>query len=62
MTDKTNFSYLALFQPLGVLGNDKMVNAIADVAVHKGCEVIYRVVDAVVGDASLRIVVGAYFG
>ena len=39
-----------------------MVDAVLDVSVHKGGEIINGVVDAVVGDASLRIVVGAYLG
>ena len=39
-----------------------MVNAVLDVAIHKSCEVVDGVVDAVVGNATLRVVVSAYFG
>ena len=39
-----------------------MVDAVLDVSVHEGGEIVDGVVDAVVRDASLRIVVGAYLG
>ena len=39
-----------------------MVDAVLDVAVHEGRQVVDRVVDAVVGDAPLRVVVGADLG
>ena len=39
-----------------------MVDDVLYVAVHEGSEIIYCVTDTVVGDASLRIVVGAYLG
>ena len=36
-----------------------MVDAILNVAVHESLEIVDGVVDAMVGDASLRIIVGA---
>ena len=39
-----------------------MIDAVLNITVHKGGEVIDGIVDAVVGDTSLRIVVGAYLG
>ena len=36
-----------------------MVDTVLDVAIHECSEIIYGVVDAMVGDASLRIVVGS---
>ena len=45
-----------------ILGHDQVVDAVLDVAVHEGREVVDRVVDAVVGDAPLRVVVGADLG
>lgn len=48
-----------LFQPLGVLSDGEVVDAVLYVAVHECREVVDGVVDAVVGDATLRVVVGA---
>ena len=53
---------LALLQTRGVLGHDQMIDAVLNIAVHEGREVVDGVVDAVVGDASLGIVVGTYLG
>ena len=39
-----------------------MVDAVLDIAVHEGGKIIDGVVDAMVGDASLRIVVCANLG
>ena len=39
-----------------------MVDAVLNVAVHEGCQVVDGIVDAMVGDTSLRIVVRADFG
>ena len=39
-----------------------MVDAILNVSVHKCRQIIDGVTDAVVGDATLRVVVGADFG
>ena len=47
---------------LSVLSDDEVVDDILDVTVHEGGEVVDGVVDAVVSDASLRIVVGADLG
>ena len=55
-------SEFALLQPFCILGYHELVDAVLDIAVHEGREVIDGVVDAVVGDTSLRIVVGAYLG
>ena len=41
----------ALLEALGVFRYDQMVDAVLDVAVHEGRQVVDRVVDAVVGDA-----------
>lgn len=38
-----------------------MVNAVLNVAIHKGGQIVNGIVDAVVGDTSLRIIVGTYF-
>ena len=55
-------SQLGLFQALGILGHDKMVDAVLYLSVHEGWQIIYGVAYAMVGDASLRIIVGANFG
>lgn len=52
----------ALLEALGVFRYDQMVDAVLDVAVHEGRQVVDRVVDAVVGDAPLRVVVGTDLG
>lgn len=49
------------FELLGVLGELEGFDEVLDVAVHEGGEVVHRVADAVVGDAALGVVVGAYF-
>ena len=51
------FLQLAFLQALGVLRHDQVVDHVLYVAVHEGREVVDRIVDAVVGDTSLRIVV-----
>ena len=38
-----------------------MVNAVLNVPIHKGGQIVNGIVDAVVGDTSLRIIVGTYF-
>ena len=52
-------SQLLLLQTLRILGNDKVVDAVLNIAIHKRRQVVDRVVYAVVGDSTLRIVVGA---
>ena len=39
-----------------------MVDAVLDIAVHEGGKIVDRVVDAMIGDTSLREVVGADLG
>ena len=51
-----------LFQSLSVLRYDQVVDHVLNVTVHEGREVVDRIVDAVVGDTSLRVVVGADLG
>ena len=48
-------------QFLGVFSDYELVYHVLDIAVDKGLKIIYGIVDAVVGDAPLRIVVGADF-
>ena len=55
-------SQLGLLQSLGILGHDKMVDAVLYLSVHEGRQIIDGVAYAMVGDASLRIVVGTYLG
>ena len=55
-------SELRFLEAFGVLGYDEVVDAVLYVAVHKGGKVVDGVVDAMVSDAPLRIVVGAYLG
>mgnify|MGYP007026104471 CR=1 FL=1 len=50
----------ALFQSFCIFRHNQVVDAVLDVSVHEGGEIVDGVVDAVVRDASLRIVVGAY--
>ena len=51
-----------LFELLGILSDNEVIDAVLDIAVHKGGQVVDCVADAVVGNASLRIVVGTDFG
>ena len=53
---------LALLDTFSVFGNREAVNAVLNVAVHEGGEVVNGVIDAVVGDATLGKVVGANLG
>ena len=46
----------------GVFGHDEVVDTVLDVTVDKGLKIIDSVVDAMIGDASLRIIIGAYLG
>ena len=55
----SEFGFLEAF---GVFGNDEVVDAVLNVAVHEGGEVVDGVVYAVVCDSPLRIVVCAYLG
>lgn len=50
------------FEPLGVLRHLELVYALLDVSVHEDGQVIHGPVDAVVGHAGLRIVIGADLG
>ena len=50
-----------LLQSFCIFCHDEVVNAVLDVAVHEGCQVVDGIVDTVVGDASLWIVVGTDF-
>ena len=50
---------LALLESFCILGYHELINAVLNVTVHEGCKIIDGVIDAVVGDASQRIVVGA---
>ncbi len=52
----------ALFQSFCIFRHNQVVDAVLDVSVHEGGEIVDGVVDAVVRDASLRIVLGAYLG
>ena len=47
---------------LGVLGHNEMIDAVLDVTVHKGGQIVDGITDTVVGDAPLGIVVSADFG
>ena len=49
------------FQPFRVLRNLQLIQQLLDVAVHEHRQIVHRVVDAVVGHAGLRVVVGADF-
>ena len=56
-------SVLAGFlEALGVLGYLQLVYAVLDVAVHEGGQIVHRPIDAVIGDAALRLVVGTELG
>ena len=50
------------FQSFRIFRYNQVVNAVLDVSVHKGAEVVDGIVDAMVGDTSLRIVVGTDLG
>ena len=50
-----------LLQSFCIFRHDEVVDAVLYVAVHKCRKIVYGVVDAVVGDASLWIVVGTDF-
>ncbi len=52
----------AFFEAFGVFSHNQVVDAVLDVAVHECGKVIDGIADAVVGDAPLRIVVGANLG
>ena len=55
-------SEFGLFHSLSVFSQYEMIDTVLDVSVHKGWEIVDCVADAVVGDAALWIVVGAYLG
>ena len=59
-----NFQLLefTLLQSFRILSHHELVDTFLDVAIHEGGEIVYGVVDAVVGDAALRIVIGTDFG
>ena len=53
---------LALLDAFSVFGDREAVDAVLNVAVHKGGEVVDGVIDAVVSDATLGKVIGADLG
>ena len=55
-------SEFTLLESLGILGDNEMIDAILDIACHEGLEIVDGVVDAMVGDAALREVVGTDLG
>ena len=57
-----DYLFHRLFQALGVLGHLQGIQHLLDVAVHEIAEVVHGEVDAVVGDAVLRVVVGPDLG
>lgn len=50
------------FELFGIFGYYEVVDDILDVAVDKCLQIIYGVVDAVISDAPLGIIIGAYLG
>ena len=59
---RINVLKFAFFQTFRIFRHNQVVDAVLDVSVHEGGEIVDGVVDAVVRDASLRIVVGAFLG
>ena len=55
------FLYLRFFHSFRIFTHDQLVDHVLNFAVHKSRKVINGVVDAMIGNSSLRIVVGAYF-
>ena len=53
------FLQFSLLELLGILGNDEVVDAVLNVTVHEGRQVVDGVANAVVGDATLGVIVGA---
>ena len=53
------FLQFSLFQFFGILGNDEVVDAVLNVTIHEGWQVVDGVANAVVGDATLGVIVGA---
>ena len=50
------------FHSFCILGDDELINAVLNITVEKGIEVVDGVVDSVIGDTPLREVVGADLG
>ena len=52
----------AFFQSFCIFRYNQVVDAVLNFSVHEGTEIVNGLVDAMVGDSSLRIVVGTDLG
>ena len=50
------------FHSCCVFRNNEMIYAVLDIAIHECGQIVYGIIDAVIGDASLWLVVGSDFG
>ena len=58
---KNQLLQLTFFQSFCILCNNQMVDTILDISIHESCQIVYRIIDTVIGYTSLWIIVCADF-